>query len=158
MYIHELRVIHTRLEYEGVGAPWPVYLEGMEECYVRTPLVIQRLSHSLYQGMSFLQEYNLKMICTEKKVMLMPVKDGSTSRARVVVSGCHSFLSKKSGAVLRATKDQMISIQVWRIHGRGSASIHYRRGQKRLWEYIKAIPIQFPQGWGNISLFRLVAR
>ena len=40
------------------------------------------------------------MICMKEEVELMPVKDGSTSRARLVDSGCHSFLSKKSGMVL----------------------------------------------------------
>ena len=49
--------------------------------------------------MSFLQEYNLKMICTKEEVALMPVKDGSILRARLVDGGCHSFISKKSGAV-----------------------------------------------------------
>ena len=29
--------------------------------------------------------------------------------------GCHSFISKKSGVVLPATKDKIISTQVWRI-------------------------------------------
>ena len=29
--------------------------------------------------------------------------------------GCHSFLSKRTGRVLKATEDQMISLQVWRI-------------------------------------------
>ena len=28
------------LQVIGIGAPWPVYLEGMEECYVLEPLVI----------------------------------------------------------------------------------------------------------------------
>ena len=45
----------------------------------------------------------------------MPIKDGLASRARLVEGGCHSFLSKRSGTVLRATKDQMISTQVWII-------------------------------------------
>ena len=30
--------------------------------------------------------------------------------------GCHSFISKRLGIVLKATEDQMISIHVWRIH------------------------------------------
>ena len=81
--------------------PWPVYLEGMEECYVLEPVVIRGLSHSMNLGILFLQEYNLKMICTEEKVALMPVKDGSTSRTRLVDGGCYSFLSKKSRMVLQ---------------------------------------------------------
>ena len=39
----------------------------------------------------------------------MPIKDRSTLRARLVDGGCLSFISKKSGVVLRANKDQMIS-------------------------------------------------
>ena len=54
------------------------------------------------------------MICMEEEVLLMPFKDESTLRVRLVDRECHSFLSKKSEAVLRATKDQ-ISTQVWRI-------------------------------------------
>ena len=72
-------------------------MEGMEEGYVLEPLIIRGLSHSVNLGMSFLQEYNLKMICTEEEVLLMPVKDGSTLRAGLVDGGCHSFLSKKPG-------------------------------------------------------------
>ena len=87
----------------------------MEECYVLEPLVIQGLSQSVNLGLSFLQEYNLKMICVKEEVALMPGKDGSTLRARLVEGGCHSFLSKKSRRVLQATKDQMISTQAWRI-------------------------------------------
>ena len=94
---------------------WPVYLEGMEECYILEPLIIQGLSHCVYLGISFLQEYNLKMICMEEEVALMPVKDGLTSRARLADGGCHSFLITKSETVLQATKDQIISTQVWRI-------------------------------------------
>ena len=63
------------------------------------PLVIQGLSHSVNLGMLFLQEYNLKMICTEQEVVLMPVKCGSTSRVRLRDRGCHIFLSKKSETV-----------------------------------------------------------
>ena len=50
-----------KIQVVGVGAPGPVYLEGMEECYFLEPLVIQGLSHSLTLRMSFLQEYNLKI-------------------------------------------------------------------------------------------------
>ena len=82
---------------------------------VLEPLVIQGLSHSVKLGISFLLRYNLKMLCTEEEVALMPVKDGLALRARLVNGGCHSFLSKRSVTVLQATKDQMISTQVWRI-------------------------------------------
>ena len=87
----------------------------MEECYVLEPLVIRGLSQSVNLGMSFLQKYNLKMICTEEEVALMPIKDGLASRARLVDRGSHSFLSKRLRKVLQATKDQMISMHVWRI-------------------------------------------
>ena len=46
-----------------VGEPCPIFLEGMEECYVLEPLVIRGLSHSVNLGIAFLQKYNLKMIC-----------------------------------------------------------------------------------------------
>ena len=29
------------LQVLGVGEPWPIYLEGMEECYILEPLVIR---------------------------------------------------------------------------------------------------------------------
>ena len=79
------------LQVIGVGEPWSIYLEGMEECYVLEPLVILVLSHSVNLGMSF----SLKMICNEEEVSLMPVKDGSASRARLVDGGCHSLFSKR---------------------------------------------------------------
>ena len=69
-------------------------------------------------GDIFLQKYNLKLTCTEEEVALMPVKDGSALRARLVDKGCHSFLSKRSGKVLKATQAQMSSMQVWRIPGK----------------------------------------
>ena len=65
----------------GIKEPWPIYLEGMEECYILEPLVIKGLSHSVNLGIYFLAKHNLKINCTEKEVTLMPVKDGSTSRA-----------------------------------------------------------------------------
>ena len=45
----------------------------------------------------------------------MPVKDGSASRAMLVDGGCHNFANHRSGKVWRATKEQKISTQVWRI-------------------------------------------
>ena len=44
------------LQVLGVGEPWPIYLEGMEECYILEPLVIRGLSHSVNLGTSFLKE------------------------------------------------------------------------------------------------------
>ena len=45
----------------------------------------------------------------------MPVKNGSASRVRLVDGGCNSFISLRSGKVLKATKAQRISTEVWRI-------------------------------------------
>ena len=60
-------------------------------------------------------EHKLKFHCTEEEVALMPVKDGSTSRPRLVDGGYQSFLSKKTGQVLKTTDEQKISVQAWRI-------------------------------------------
>ena len=87
----------------------------MDECYVLEPLGIWGLSHSMKLAMTFLQKYYLKTICMEEEVALKPVKDDSAPRARLVDEGCHSFLTKRLGTVLRATKNKMISTQVWRI-------------------------------------------
>ena len=38
------------LQVLGIGEPWPIFLEGMEECYILEPLVIQGLSHSVNLG------------------------------------------------------------------------------------------------------------
>ena len=72
------------------------------------PLVIQGLSHSVNLGMTFLQEYNLQMICTEEEVAFMPIQDRLCQMVRLVERGCHNFINKKSRAVLRISKDQMI--------------------------------------------------
>ena len=55
------------------------------------------------------------MNCTEEEVALMPLKDRSASRARFVDGGYHSFISKRTGKVLKVTEDQRIPSQVWRI-------------------------------------------
>ena len=65
------------LQVLGIGEPWPIYLEGMYECYILEPRRIQGLSHSINLEQSFLTRNNLKLICTEEEVALMPVKDGS---------------------------------------------------------------------------------
>ena len=52
------------------------------------------------------------------------LKDGSASRARLVEGRYKSFISKKTGRVLKAIEDQMISSQVWRIPERRSAAIY----------------------------------
>ena len=79
------------LQVLGIGEPWPIYLEGIEECYILEPLV--------NLGISFLTRNNLKLICTEDEVALMPVKDCSSLRARLVDGGCHNFSNWRSGKV-----------------------------------------------------------
>ena len=93
----------------------PIYLEGMVECYILDPLVIKGLSHSVPLGISFLKEYNLKMTCMEEEVALILLKDGLALRAMLVDRGCHIFINKRLGRVLKATEDQMMTMQVWRI-------------------------------------------
>ena len=51
------------LQVLGIGEPWPIYLEGMEESYILEPLVIQGLSHSMNLGIFFLTRNILKLIC-----------------------------------------------------------------------------------------------
>ena len=99
----------------GIGEPWPIYLEGMEEHFILEPLVIPGLSHSLNLGISFLTRNNLELVCTEDKVLLMPVRDGSGARARLVDGGCNGFVNQRSGKVWKSTEEQRISTQVWRI-------------------------------------------
>ena len=60
------------LQVLGVGAPWPIYLEEMEKCYILEPLVIKGRSHSGNLGISFLMKPNLKINCMEEEVALMP--------------------------------------------------------------------------------------
>ena len=63
----------------------------------------------------FLTRNNFKLICTEDKVALMPVREESASRARLVDGGCNSFISRGSGKRLKATEGRRISPQVCRI-------------------------------------------
>ena len=94
------------LQVLGLGEPWPIYLEGIEECYILEPLVIRGLSHSVNLGIMFLQKNRLKLVCTDEEVKLMPVTDGSASRARLVDGGCISFKNQRSGKICRATREQ----------------------------------------------------
>ena len=103
------------LQVLGLGEPWLIYLEGIEECYLLEPLVIRGLSHSVNLGIAFMQKNNLKSVCTEKEVALMPVKDGSAWRARLVDGGCSSFKHWRLGRIWRATREQKISTKAWRI-------------------------------------------
>ena len=59
-------------------------------------------------GISFVMRNNLKLVCTEDEVALMPVKDGSASRVRLVDGGCNNFANQRSGKVWRATQEQKI--------------------------------------------------
>ena len=88
-----------RLQVLDIGEPWPIYLEGIKECYILEPLVIRGLSHNVHLGISFLTKNNLKLVCTEDEVALMPVKYGSASRARLVDGGCNNFANRRSGKV-----------------------------------------------------------
>ena len=80
-----------------MGEHWQICLEGMDKFYVLEPLVIQ--------GLAFLQEHNLKMTCMEEEVALMPIQERLTSKARFVDRGCHSFIIKQTGEVLRANTE-----------------------------------------------------
>ena len=51
----------------------------------------------------------------EDEVALMPVRDGSASRARRVDGGCNSFVNPRSWKLQRATEEKKISTLVWRI-------------------------------------------
>ena len=87
----------------------------MEECYLLERLVIRGLSHSVNLEITFLQKNRLKLSCTEDGVVLTPVKEGLSSRARLVDGGCISFKNQRSRKISRATKEQEISVQTWRI-------------------------------------------
>ena len=63
-------------------------------------------------GISFLTRNNLKLECKEDEVALMPVKDGSASRARLVDERCNSFVNRRSGKVWRTIEEQKILTQV----------------------------------------------
>ena len=89
------------LQVLGIGEPWPIYLEEMEECYILEQFVIKGLSHSVNLGMSFLMEHNLKINCTEEEVALMPVKDRSTSRAWLVDGRYHSLIARRQEECLK---------------------------------------------------------
>ena len=69
----------------------PIYLEGMEECYVLRAPSDTRVESQWEPG---------DVILAEEEVALIPVKDGFASRARFLKGGCHSFLSKRSGTVV----------------------------------------------------------
>ena len=80
-------------------------------------------------------------------------RDGSASRARLVDGGYHSFISLRSGKVLKATEAQMISTQVWRI---SCEKISINAVSERPEEAIRVYAQDecSPQEWANISQCR----
>ena len=77
--------------------------------------MIRGLSHSVNLGIAFLKKNNLKLVCTEEEVALMPVIESSASRLRLVDGGCNSFENLRLRRIWRATREQEISTQTWRI-------------------------------------------
>ena len=133
----------------GIGKPWPIYLEGIQECYILEPLVIRGLSHSVNLGISFLTMNNLKLVCTEDEAVLMPVKDGAASRARLVDGGCNNFANQRSGKVWRVTEEQKISTQVWRIpHEKINSNVLKERAKEEIGVYAKE-ECSIPAGMGK---------
>ena len=80
------------LQVLGIGEPWQIYLEGMEECYILKQLVIKGLSHSINLAIFFVMEHKLKLICTREEVALIPKKEGSAFRAQLIDKGCQNFI------------------------------------------------------------------
>ena len=104
------------LQVLGIGEPWPIYLQGMEECYLLEPLVIKGLSHSVNLGLTFLQEYGLKLECIlDEGISLTPVRGNTGSKAELVDAGCVSFENSKTKKTWNAESNQEISTQAWRI-------------------------------------------
>ena len=104
-----------KLQVLGLGEPWSIFLEEIGVCYLLEPLVIQGMSHSVNLGKMFLQKNRLKLVCTDEEVTMMPVKDDSALRARLVDGGCISFENRRLGKIWRATREQEISAQTWII-------------------------------------------
>ena len=141
----------------GVGEPWLIYLEGIKECYVLEPLVTQGLSHSVNLGMSFLRRYNLKMICTEEEVPLMPWKDSLAQQG---------WWTENAIAFSARDREQCYELQRirWYQHrcegssGRSSASMCWLWGWKRPWEFMQWITVWFLLAWGNTFQYRQIVR
>ena len=136
------------LQVLGVGEPWPIYLEGMEECYILEPLVIRGLNHSVTLGISFLTRNNLKLICTEAKVVC---KRLICPRARLVDGGCNRFINLRSGRVWRAIKEQKISTHVWRIpREKISINVVRKRPEEAIGVYAQE-ECSIPDGMGKYN-------
>ena len=85
------------LQVLGIGEPWPIFLEGMEGCYILKPLVIKGLSHSVNLGLAFLAEYRLKLSYYEDGPTLEPIADDKVSCTILVDEECLDFENQKSG-------------------------------------------------------------
>ena len=97
---------------------------------------------------------NLKLVCTEDEVALMPVKDGSALSARQVDGGCNNFSNWRPGKVWRATEEQKISTQVCRIpHEKININVLKERMEDDVGVYTQE-ECSIPHGWGNTSLYR----
>ena len=103
------------LQVLGIGEPWPIFLEGIADCFILEPLVIKGLSHSVNLGLAFLEEYRLKLSCHEDGNILELIANDKVSRTILVGAECLDFKQQKSGKILRATREQEISTQAWRI-------------------------------------------
>ena len=55
--------------------------------------------------------------CTKEEVSLMPVKDGSTSKARLVDGGCISFENRKSGRYVEQQDNKRFPNKPREFHG-----------------------------------------
>ena len=96
------------------------------------------LSQTVNLVMPFLTRNNLKLVCTEDEVALMPVKDGSALRRRLVDGGCNNFTNQSSGKVWRATEEQKISTQVWRIpHEKININVLKKRTEENIGVFAK---------------------
>ena len=83
------------------------------------------------------------------KDALMPVKDGSASRARLVEKGCNSFVNLRSGKVWRTTEEKKISTQVWKIpHEKININILRERTEEDLGVYAQE-EWSIPTGMGK---------
>ena len=62
-----------------------------------------------------LPKYRLKLSCYEDGPTLEPIADNKISRTLLVDGECLDFEKRKSGKTWRATREQKISPQAWRI-------------------------------------------
>ena len=72
----------------GVEEPWPIFLEGMEECFILKPLVIKGLSHSVNLGLAFLARYRIRLSCHGNTNTLEPIAGDKISKMVLVDGNC----------------------------------------------------------------------